>query len=170
MTRAIRPVNGTPLERAAIAELLADQPDGFVLAQDNDPRAFELDLDTLDRPVYFPALLAQVEQDMAARDTGTQLAGREWTLDPRTMVLANAQTGKSFNLTDTENGLLMALLRMPGFEASRDELLRQVWGYRADLETHTLETHVYRLRQKIEADPAAPALLVTTPAGYRFAG
>ncbi len=170
MTRAIRPVNGTPLERAAIAELLEGQPDGFALAHDNDPHAYVLDLDTLDKPAYFPGLLAEIEQEMALRDTGTVFQGAQWSLDPRTMTLANAATGKSFVLTDTENGLLSALMRMPGFEANREELLRQVWGYRADLDTHTLETHVYRLRQKIEADPANPALLVTTPAGYRFAG
>jgi DNA-binding response OmpR family regulator len=51
---------------------------------------------------------------------------------------------------------------------SREVLLREVWGYKANVTTHTLETHIYRLRQKIEHDPAKAQLLITEAGGYKL--
>lgn len=77
--------------------------------------------------------------------------------------------GEPIVLTDTEARLLCVLAEAGGDVLSRDALLAQVWGYRADIDTHTVETHIYRLRQKIEADPASPSVLVTQGAGYCLA-
>ncbi len=80
--------------------------------------------------------------------------------------LLETQNGKAIRLTDTEKRLLCVLHAQNGEALNRDALLEQVWGYRSDLETHTLETHIYRLRQKMESDPSNPALLMTTAEGY----
>lgn len=71
-------------------------------------------------------------------------------------------------LTDKEADILAALWMAPDRSLSRDALLTAVWAYAPDAETHTLETHIYRLRQKMERDPAAPDLLVNRDGNYRL--
>ncbi len=73
-------------------------------------------------------------------------------------------------LTEKEVALLKALADAPQGYLTRDALLEEIWGYRPDagIETHTLETHIYRLRQKIEKDPANPKILLTDETGYRL--
>lgn len=76
--------------------------------------------------------------------------------------------GEGVVLTDRETALLEALIRAPGHSFDRHRLLEQVWGYHKDAETHTLETHIYRLRRKIEADAAHPRVLLTEGSSYRL--
>ncbi len=71
-------------------------------------------------------------------------------------------------LTGFETALLKYLYRSGNMVVGRDTLLEEVWGYNSDVDTHTLETHVYRLRQKIESDPSNAEILVTEPDGYRL--
>ena len=71
-------------------------------------------------------------------------------------------------LTEKETSILKYLFGNSGKAVSRDVLLNEVWGYNAGVTTHTLETHIYRLRQKIESDPSSAAILVTEPGGYRL--
>ena len=76
--------------------------------------------------------------------------------------------GRRIRLTEKETSILVYLYRSPEQVVAREELLRQVWGYNAAVTTHTLETHIYRLRQKIERDPADAKLLITGGGGYRL--
>jgi DNA-binding response OmpR family regulator len=76
--------------------------------------------------------------------------------------------GLAIRLTDKEKEILLLLAEVKGATISRDILLEKVWAYAPNLETHTLETHIYRLRQKIEKDPAKPEILLTDGAGYKL--
>ena len=87
-------------------------------------------------------------------------------VDPEAHTVSLA--GKDVTLTAKEFLLLTYLIRHQGRVLSRDVLLEEVWGYNSGVTTHTLETHVYRLRRKIERDPSRAEILVTEPGGYRL--
>lgn len=92
-----------------------------------------------------------------------------YTFQPANKILLDEEKNKKIRLTDKEAAILKYLYRAGDKVVGRDVLLDEVWGYNAGVTTHTLETHVYRLRQKIEADPSNARLLVTEPGGYRLA-
>lgn len=75
---------------------------------------------------------------------------------------------RKIRLTEKETNILNYLHQADGKSVAREELLSEVWGYRAAVTTHTLETHMYRLRQKIEPDPSNVRILLTEPGGYRL--
>ncbi|WP_043062997.1 winged helix-turn-helix domain-containing protein, partial [Brucella anthropi] len=76
--------------------------------------------------------------------------------------------GSKIRLTEKEAAIIKYLYRAGDKVIGRDVLLEEVWGYNSGVTTHTLETHVYRLRQKIEKDPSNAALLVTESGGYKL--
>jgi DNA-binding response OmpR family regulator len=90
-----------------------------------------------------------------------------YTFRPATKLLTSDR-GSKVRLTEKETSILRYLYRAAGKVIGRDELLQEVWGYNAEVTTHTLETHIYRLRQKIEKDPSSAALLVTEAGGYKL--
>jgi len=83
--------------------------------------------------------------------------------------LVDPKTGQTRRLTEIETALLSALTRAAGAPLLREDLLRAVWGYNSKVGTRTLETHVYRLRQKLAWDTNRTSLLETVPGGYRLA-
>jgi DNA-binding response OmpR family regulator len=87
---------------------------------------------------------------------------------PSARQLVEAARNKRIRLTDKETAILKFLYRAAGKPVARQVLLNEVWGYNAAVTTHTLETHVYRLRQKIEPDPSISRLLLTEGGGYRL--
>ncbi len=91
-----------------------------------------------------------------------------YTFQPSNKLLVNNGDDKKVRLTDKETAILKYLYRAGDKVVSRDVLLDEVWGYNAGVTTHTLETHVYRLRQKIEADPSSAQILVTEHGGYKL--
>ncbi len=90
-----------------------------------------------------------------------------YTFRPNVKMLIDEAANKKIRLTEKETAILKYLYRA-GDAVGRDTLLGEVWGYNAGVTTHTLETHVYRLRQKIERDPSKAEILITDQGGYRL--
>ena len=129
------------------------------------------------RPVRAGSLLDQMARDVAARslitprwEGMTEIAVGPARFYIRDLIWAATSDAPPQKLTEKERDLIMALYLAPQKSLGREDLLDQVWGYRPDLDTHTLETHIYRLRHKIEADPATPQIVITIPNGYRLHG
>jgi DNA-binding response OmpR family regulator len=91
-----------------------------------------------------------------------------YTFRPAAKLLLDLPKGRRIRLTEKEAAILKFLYRAGTRSVARQVLLNEVWGYNAAVTTHTLETHIYRLRQKIEPDPANARLLVTEGGGYRL--
>lgn len=125
--------------------------------------------DYVTKPFKFSVLLARVRAHLrsfeSSEDATFQLGPYEFH---PAMKLLVAEGGRKLRLTEKETNILKYLQRSGGRPVPRDELLTEVWGYNAAVTTHTLETHVYRLRQKIEPDPANARILITEPGGYRL--
>lgn len=127
------------------------------------------DLYAVKIPVRAASLIERlVSLRRAASAARTEIVFTGGALD----IVHNVWTGATGNvqkLTDKETAILVHLYRAAGAPIGRDELLRDVWEYVDGVETHTLETHIYRLRQKIEPDPSQPSIIVTSGDGYRIA-
>jgi DNA-binding response OmpR family regulator len=116
--------------------------------------------------VLLARLRAQLRQHEQSEDAVFTIG--PYTFRPAAKLLVHNDTEKKVRLTEKETAILKYLYRAGDKTISRDTLLGEVWGYNAGVTTHTLETHVYRLRQKIEADPSNAEILVTEPGGYRL--
>lgn len=121
------------------------------------------------KPFKFAVLLAriraQLRQYEASEDAVFQIG--PYTFRPGAKLLVNDK-GSKLKLTEKETAILRFLYRAGQKVVSRDILLSEVWGYNANVTTHTLETHIYRLRQKIEDSPSSARILVTEPGGYKL--
>lgn len=126
--------------------------------------------DYVTKPYKFAVLLARIRAQLRshAQSEGAIFRLGPYEFRPSAKLLLD-EAGKKTRLTEKETNILKYLYRAGGKPVSREELLAEVWGYNAGVTTHTLETHVYRLRQKIEPDPANARLLITEAGGYRLA-
>ncbi len=118
------------------------------------------------KPLRLGVLLGQIGRMLAEPMLyiGDIMIG-EWLFKPQEKILTQKGGGNTA-LTDREVAILAYLAKYPGRAVSRDELLKNVWQYQEGLDTHTLETHIYRLRQKIEPVAEEPRLLLTAEGGY----
>lgn len=125
--------------------------------------------DYVNKPFRFAVLLARIRahlrQHEATDDASFQIG--QYIFKPSSKQLVN-EKGNKLRLTEKETAILRHLYRAGIQVVTREILLREVWGYNSNVTTHTLETHIYRLRQKIERDPSNSKLLVTEGGGYKL--
>ena len=127
--------------------------------------------DQFEKPLRIGALLDRIYKYINAKNIPIQdhiLLIGIYELDSRHNTLKHRQTNAVIRLTDKETHILQYLANSAGAFVERQALLDEVWGYAQNVETHTLETHIYRLRQKIEKNPAKPELLITIERGYKL--
>lgn len=116
--------------------------------------------------VLLARLRAQLRQHEQSEDAVFAIG--PYSFHPAQKLLLQEDINQKVRLTEKETAILKYLYRAEAKVISRDTLLGEVWGYNAGVTTHTLETHVYRLRQKIEKDPSNAEILVTEPGGYKL--
>lgn len=149
-------------EKDAVVRIYADGPDtengGVRVASGDDGEGIRL------------ALPLRLENIAASLVKAAHAAGREdsafgpYRIDHIEKIVT--KDGVDMRLTEKEFAIIDALAEAKGNPVSRQDLLADVWAYARDAETHTIETHIYRLRQKIENDPANPEWIITTDNGY----
>ncbi len=125
--------------------------------------------DYVTKPFKFAVLLARIRAQLRQHEQSEDavFAIGQYTFKPASKLLVD-EKGAKVRLTEKETSILKYLYRAGDKVVSRDVLLHEVWGYNAGVTTHTLETHIYRLRQKIEKDPGNAELLVTETGGYKL--
>jgi DNA-binding response OmpR family regulator len=145
----------------------------MLTAQDTDADAI-LGLDAgandyVPKPFKFAVLVARIRAHLRQHEQSEDAVFRigRYTFRPSAKLLVSDDNGK-VRLTEKETAILRYLYRAGRGVVAREVLLHEVWGYSAAVTTHTLETHVYRLRQKIERDPSKAEILVTEAGGYKL--
>ncbi len=126
--------------------------------------------DYVSKPFKLGVLLARLRAQLRQHELSeeAQFSIGPYMFQPALKILVDDKQ-KKIRLTEKETAMLKYLYRTGDRVVSRDTLLNEVWGYNAGVTTHTLETHIYRLRQKIERDPANAEILITEKGGYRLA-
>lgn len=125
--------------------------------------------DYVTKPFKFPVLLARVRAQLRQHEQSEDAIFNlgPYVFKPSAKMLIT-QDDKKIRLTEKETNILKFLYRSNDKVVPRDTLLHEVWGYNAGVTTHTLETHIYRLRQKIEPDSSQARLLLTESGGYKL--
>ena len=125
--------------------------------------------DYVTKPFRFAVLLARIRAQLRTHEQSEDavFSVGHYTFKPAQKLMIDGEGGK-VRLTEKETAIVKYLYRAEQKIIGRDELLEQVWGYNSGVTTHTLETHIYRLRQKIEKDPSNARLLVTEGGGYKL--
>ena len=125
--------------------------------------------DYVTKPFRFGVLLARIRAHLRQHEQSEDAVFKvgPYTFKPSAKMLIR-DDNKKIRLTEKETAIIKFLFRAGEQVIGRDVLLHDVWGYNAGVTTHTLETHIYRLRQKIERDPSHAEILITEGGGYKL--
>ncbi len=125
--------------------------------------------DYITKPFRFAVLLARIRVQLRQHEQSEDATFNvgPYVFKPSQKLLT-MENGQKIRLTEKEAAIIRYLYRAEQKVVTRDVLLEEVWGYNSGVTTHTLETHVYRLRQKIERDPSNAEILVTENGGYKI--
>ncbi|MGV0911148.1 response regulator transcription factor [Martelella sp. FOR1707] len=125
--------------------------------------------DYVTKPFRFAVLLARIRAQLRQHEQSEDATFNvgPYVFKPGQKLFHTAD-GQKIRLTEKEASIIRYLYRAGQKVVTRDMLLEEVWGYNSGVTTHTLETHVYRLRQKIEEDPSNARILVTENGGYKL--
>ena len=126
--------------------------------------------DYVTKPFKVAVLLARMRAQLRQHEQSDDAVFTigPYAFKPSAKLLVEEEKNRKIRLTEKETAILKYLYRAGDRMVKRETLLNEVWGYNAGVTTHTLETHVYRLRQKIEPDPSRAVILVTDTGGYRL--
>ena len=126
--------------------------------------------DYITKPFRLGVLVARLRAHMRQHEQSEDavFAIGRYSFRPAGKLLLDSESGEKVRLTEKETAILKYLYRAGARVVNRETLLSEVWGYNSGVTTHTLDTHVYRLRQKMERAPSAAVILVTEPGGYRL--
>ncbi|MEH6545115.1 MAG: response regulator transcription factor [Sneathiella sp.] len=127
--------------------------------------------DYVSKPFRIGVLLARIRAQLRQHEQSEDAVFTigPYSFRPANKLMVHKETEQKVRLTEKETSILKYLYRAGRKVVSRDILLNEVWGYNAGVTTHTLETHIYRLRQKIEDEPSSASILITETGGYRLA-
>ena len=122
------------------------------------------------RPFRFGELHARLRAQLRMFEASEDVSFRigPYLFRPASKLLQDTAGGRRIRLTEKEAAVLKFLYRADGRPVGRDVLLREVWGYNPNTDSHTVETHIYRLRQKVEPDPGRISLVINEGGGYRL--
>lgn len=122
------------------------------------------------KPFSLPLFLEQLKSciNFYENSRSGYLHFNKYILKPIKKEIYNTETGESIKLTEKEVSIIKYLYKSWGKIVTKNELLQYVWGYSPEVTTHTLETHIYRLRQKVEHEDSSEQLIQTTDGGYKL--
>lgn len=142
----------------------------ILLKQDSD----SIESSTLNNVIYKPfslnSFLDQLHSSINLFENSSEgiLCFNKYELHPVSKEILNLRNNEFIKLTEKEVAIIKYLYKAKDKIVSKNELLQEVWEYSPEVSTHTIETHIYRLRQKVEQDDESAQLITTLDGGYQL--